>query len=100
MHTDVYITNAHMQFFVWAKKVTGSLESQGHWADYIDPCSGLPVRMCGLGWYTGVCVSNVLLVCCVWVFVGGCGCGCGCGGGCGCGCGVVGGGCSVCAYCV
>uniref|UniRef100_A0A7S3QUV7 Uncharacterized protein n=1 Tax=Dunaliella tertiolecta TaxID=3047 RepID=A0A7S3QUV7_DUNTE len=31
------------KFFEWAKKVTGTLESQGHWADYIDPCSGLPM---------------------------------------------------------
>lgn len=32
------------RFFVFAKAVVGKLEAQGHWADYIDPCSGLPVR--------------------------------------------------------
>lgn len=27
----------------FAKKVTNHLSSLGHWADYIDPCSGLPM---------------------------------------------------------
>ncbi len=27
----------------WAVKVCDALIAQGHWADYIDPCSGLPV---------------------------------------------------------
>lgn len=35
---------ASTQFFEWARKVTSCLEGQGYWADYIDPCSGLPVR--------------------------------------------------------
>ncbi|KAG1659103.1 hypothetical protein FOA52_013749 [Chlamydomonas sp. UWO 241] len=29
------------KFMAWAKKVCGSLEGQGFWSDYIDPCSGL-----------------------------------------------------------
>lgn len=32
------------RFFVFAKAVVAKLEAQGFWADYIDPCSGLPVR--------------------------------------------------------
>ena len=27
----------------WAKAVCVKLETEGYWADYIDPCSGLPV---------------------------------------------------------
>lgn len=27
----------------WAQPVCDHLIAQGHWADYIDPCSGLPV---------------------------------------------------------
>lgn len=34
---------AHVQFMAWAKAVCDKLIAQGHWADYIDPCSGLPV---------------------------------------------------------
>lgn len=29
----------------WAGAICKALEAQGHWSDYIDPCSGLPVRM-------------------------------------------------------
>jgi Methylmalonic aciduria and homocystinuria type D protein len=32
------------QFMAFAKAVCDRLVSLGHWADYIDPCSGLPVR--------------------------------------------------------
>ena len=32
------------RFFAFARHVCGALQAQGHWADYIDPCSGLPVR--------------------------------------------------------
>jgi hypothetical protein len=28
----------------WARAVCGALAARGCWADYIDPCSGLPVR--------------------------------------------------------
>lgn len=28
---------------LFAKNISDSLISQGHWADYIDPCSGLPM---------------------------------------------------------
>ena len=29
----------------WSKKVCSILHEQGHWSDYIDPCSGLAVRV-------------------------------------------------------
>jgi hypothetical protein len=29
------------RFLLFAKRVTDKLASRGHWADYIDPCSGL-----------------------------------------------------------
>jgi hypothetical protein len=32
------------RFAEWAKGVCDRLNAEGHWADYIDPCSGLPVR--------------------------------------------------------
>ena len=32
------------RFFAFARHVCAALRNQGHWADYIDPCSGLPVR--------------------------------------------------------
>jgi hypothetical protein len=32
-----------LQFVEWSKAVCDKLIAQGHWADYIDPCSGLPV---------------------------------------------------------
>jgi hypothetical protein len=32
-----------MQFVDFAKQVCELLISQGHWADYLDPASGLPV---------------------------------------------------------
>eukprot|EP00199_Chlamydomonas_sp_CCMP681_P003017 CAMPEP_0119107446 /NCGR_PEP_ID=MMETSP1180-20130426/10186_1 /TAXON_ID=3052 ORGANISM="Chlamydomonas cf sp, Strain CCMP681" /NCGR_SAMPLE_ID=MMETSP1180 /ASSEMBLY_ACC=CAM_ASM_000741 /LENGTH=167 /DNA_ID=CAMNT_0007092933 /DNA_START=49 /DNA_END=552 /DNA_ORIENTATION=+ len=31
------------QFMAWAKPLCERLMAQGHWADYIDPCSGLPM---------------------------------------------------------
>ncbi|GIL74693.1 hypothetical protein Vretimale_2326 [Volvox reticuliferus] len=31
------------QFLAWAKTVCDQLTVDGHWSDYIDPCSGLPV---------------------------------------------------------
>lgn len=31
------------RFFEFAKGVCGKLEAEGFWADYIDPCSGLPM---------------------------------------------------------
>ncbi len=34
-----------VQFMAWAKVVCDKLLEQGHWADYIDPCSGLPVSV-------------------------------------------------------
>lgn len=33
-----------LQFCKFADSVCRLLEAQGVWADYIDPCSGLPVR--------------------------------------------------------
>lgn len=32
-----------LQFMSWAQAVCGKLTAQGHWSDYIDPCSGLGV---------------------------------------------------------
>eukprot|EP00955_Chlamydomonas_euryale_P116776 366438-Chlamydomonas_euryale.AAC.12 len=37
-------TVARSQFMEWAKKVCKTLEDQGYWSDFIDPCSGLAVR--------------------------------------------------------
>ena len=34
------------RFFAFARHACAALRDQGHWADYIDPCSGLPVRHC------------------------------------------------------
>ncbi|GIL74692.1 hypothetical protein Vretimale_2326 [Volvox reticuliferus] len=31
------------QFLAWAKTVCDQLTVDGHWSDYIDPCSGLPM---------------------------------------------------------
>ena len=36
---------ALLQFMDFAKPVCDELISQGYWADYIDPCSGLPVSV-------------------------------------------------------
>lgn len=39
------------RFFVFARHATEALAAQGHWADYIDPCSGLPMvhkESCGV----------------------------------------------------
>jgi hypothetical protein len=32
------------RFVAWAAAVCDALAAAGHWADYVDPCSGLPVR--------------------------------------------------------
>ncbi len=31
-------------FVAFAESLRGALEAQGHWCDYIDPCSGLPTH--------------------------------------------------------
>lgn len=36
-------TRCATQFMAFAVKVCEQLALQGYWADYIDPCSGLPV---------------------------------------------------------
>jgi hypothetical protein len=33
-----------VKFYRWCKRLCDSLEAHGYWADYIDPCSGYPVR--------------------------------------------------------
>lgn len=38
-----YINMSILQFFSLAKGLCDALRQAGHWADYIDPCSGLPV---------------------------------------------------------
>ena len=35
------------RFVVWCKVMMKELEADGHWADYIDPCSGLPANSDG-----------------------------------------------------
>ena len=35
-------------FAAWAGRVCEALSAQGYWCDYIDPCSGLPVRVCSV----------------------------------------------------
>lgn len=40
-------------FVAFAQHVTAALIARGHWADFIDPCSGLPVRHCGDCWPCG-----------------------------------------------
>ena len=35
------------RFVSWCKDVIKGLEAEGHWADYIDPCSGLPANSDG-----------------------------------------------------
>jgi phosphatidylinositol glycan class T len=35
------------RFAAWCKVVIKALEANGHWADYIDPCSGLPANSDG-----------------------------------------------------
>ena len=44
---DTEQTHASLsQFMEWARAVCAALAARGCWADYIDPCSGLPVRLC------------------------------------------------------
>ena len=31
------------RFMRWGERVTDALRARGHWADYVDPCSGVPV---------------------------------------------------------
>ncbi len=38
----------------FAKGVCNKATDRGHWADYIDPCSGLPVSRCPVAW----CLSS------------------------------------------
>uniref|UniRef100_A0A7S0RSJ5 Methylmalonic aciduria and homocystinuria type D protein n=1 Tax=Chlamydomonas leiostraca TaxID=1034604 RepID=A0A7S0RSJ5_9CHLO len=40
---DVEKDNLLEKFMAWASAVCSKLGAQGHWADYIDPCSGLPM---------------------------------------------------------
>ena len=42
------LTSCLVQFMEFAKGVCNKATDRGHWADYIDPCSGLPVGSCGL----------------------------------------------------
>ncbi len=49
MHPPPYVPLYHdtnnTQFADFAKPLCQELRARGHWADYIDPCSGLPVRL-------------------------------------------------------
>lgn len=78
-----------MQFMEFAKGVCNKATDRGHWADYIDPCSGLPVCLCSTklaAWMWLLCscnlpascykfistcrtASNALMALLVWLFV-------------------------------
>ena len=50
------------RFFAFAKAFCACLQAEGHWADYIDPCSGLPmVHKMGAGIYGEVDALVTLL---------------------------------------
>ncbi|GFR40709.1 hypothetical protein Agub_g1315 [Astrephomene gubernaculifera] len=50
------------RFMAWAKTVCDQLTSAGHWADYIDPCSGLPMVHTDLNTvYPEVAALSILL---------------------------------------
>jgi hypothetical protein len=50
------------RFFAFARAVCDRLQAEGHWADYIDPCSGLPmVHKSGSGVYGEVQALVTLL---------------------------------------
>lgn len=44
--TSACPTLTFLQFMEFAKGVCNKATDRGHWADYIDPCSGLPVSRC------------------------------------------------------
>lgn len=50
LYTNNGSTAACPQFVEFAKATCSKLEDQGYWADYIDPCSGLPmIHRCDSG---------------------------------------------------
>jgi len=49
------------RFAEWAKAVCEKLNSAGYWADYIDPCSGLPMIHGGQNVYSEVDGMTALL---------------------------------------
>ncbi|KAK9816425.1 hypothetical protein WJX72_000083 [[Myrmecia] bisecta] len=50
------------RFMTFAKAICDMLLSQGHWADYIDPCSGLPmIHRSGMTTYSEVDALATLL---------------------------------------
>ena len=50
------------RFFAFARAACDALAAQGHWADYIDPCSGLPVRITRITAHSGVVMSHMCAV--------------------------------------
>lgn len=50
-----------LQFFSLAKGLCDALRQAGYWADYIDPCSGLPVIL--LFSCRRICVSVLMCNC-------------------------------------
>lgn len=50
-----------LQFMEFAKGVCNKATDRGHWADYIDPCSGLPVSRCSINSNIALFLSSVTL---------------------------------------
>lgn len=66
MSFPVLTVRLDMQFMEFAKGVCNKATDRGHWADYIDPCSGLPVclRSTKLAAWTWLLCSCNLPACC------------------------------------
>jgi hypothetical protein len=45
---QIFDASIFLKFMQFAKPICEELIAEGHWADYIDPCSGLPVRLGGI----------------------------------------------------
>mmetsp|Transcript_6279 Transcript_6279/g.12110 ORF Transcript_6279/g.12110 Transcript_6279/m.12110 type:complete len:171 (+) Transcript_6279:139-651(+) len=41
---EVEKDNLLENFMEWAESLATALEAKGYWSDYVDPCSGLPMR--------------------------------------------------------
>lgn len=50
-----------LRFAALARAATARLEAQGHWADWVDPCSGLPMRHRGGAGVYGECAALATL---------------------------------------
>ena len=52
-HAGADVSSVRVQFVEFAKSVCAVLAGRGYWADYIDPCSGLPVSPTSRATHTG-----------------------------------------------